>query len=117
MKLFRTGSGRMVTVLSDGMGSGGRAAVDGAMAVGLTSRLIKAGFGADSVLRLVNSALMVKSGDESLATLDVASVDLFTGRLESLKAGAAVSLLRSMGRVSRIEKASLPVGILAGRRF
>lgn len=87
------------------------------MAVGLTSRLIKAGFGADSVLRLVNSALMVKSGDESLATLDVASVDLFTGRLESLKAGAAVSLLRSMGRVSRIEKASLPVGILQDAAF
>ena len=114
---FPDGSGRMVTVLSDGMGSGGRAAVDGAMAVGLTSRLIKAGFGADSVLRLVNSALMVKSGDESLATLDVASVDLFTGRLESLKAGAAVSLLRSMGRVSRIEKASLPVGILQDAAF
>ena len=114
---FADGSGRMVTVLSDGMGSGGRAAVDGAMAVGLTSRLLQAGFGADSVLRLVNSALMVKAGDESLATLDVASVDLFTGRLESLKAGAAVSLLRSVGRVSRIEKASLPIGILRDIQF
>ena len=109
---FQDGGGRTVVVLSDGMGSGGRAAVDGAMAAGLTSRLLQADFGPDSVLRMVNSALMVKSGDESLATLDIASINLFTGRLESLKAGAAASLLRSKGRVSRMERSSLPVGIL-----
>lgn len=114
---FQDGTGRTVVVLSDGMGSGGRAAVDGAMAAGLTSRLLQAGFGPDSVLRMVNSALMVKSGDESLATLDIASINLFTGRLENLKAGAAASLLRSKGRVSRMERSSLPVGILQDISF
>lgn len=114
---FSDGSGRLFVILSDGMGSGGRAAVDGAMASGLASRLIQAGLGADSVLRLVNSALMVKSEDESLSTLDIAAVDLFSGRLESLKAGAAASLLRSMGRVSRMEQASLPIGILRDAAF
>ena len=78
---------------------------------------MQAGFGADSVLRMVNSALMVKSGDESLATLDIASIDLFSGRMESLKAGAAVSLLKGGGRVSRIERSSLPVGILRDIAF
>lgn len=114
---FQDSSGRLVAVLSDGMGSGGRAAVDGAMAAGLTSHLLQAGFGPDSVLRMVNAALMVKSGDESLATLDIASVNLFTGRLESLKAGASVSLLRSKGIVSRMERSSLPVGILRDIAF
>ncbi len=117
IEAFADGNGHMVAVLSDGMGSGGRAAVDGAMAAGLTARLLKAGFGEDSVLRMVNSALMVKSGDESLATLDVMSIDLFTGRLQSLKAGAASSLLLSGGRVSRIERSSLPVGILRDISF
>ncbi len=114
---FEDGSGRLFVILSDGMGSGGRAAVDGAMASGLATRLIQSGLGADSVLRLVNSALMVKSEDESLSTLDIAAVDLFSGRLESLKAGAAASLLRSMGRVSRMEQASLPIGILRDAAF
>lgn len=114
---FEDGEGRFWAVLSDGMGSGGRAAVDGAMAAGLTARLFKAGFGEDSVLRMVNSALMVKSEDESLATLDVLSVDLFSGRIRSLKAGAAVSLLCSKGRVSRLERSSLPVGILRDIAF
>ncbi|HIW74460.1 MAG TPA: SpoIIE family protein phosphatase [Firmicutes bacterium] len=109
---FTDGAGKWYAVLSDGMGSGGRAAVDGAMASGLTSRLIQAGFGPDSVLRMVNSALLVKSGDESLSTLDIVELDLFDGKLESRKAGAAPSLLCSMGRVSRIERSALPVGIL-----
>lgn len=110
-------AGHLHVVLSDGMGSGGRAAVDGAMAAGLTARLMQAGFGPDSVLRMVNAALMVKAEDESLATLDVLSVDLFTGRMESRKAGAAASLLRDNGRVSRIERSSLPIGILRDIRF
>ena len=114
---FEDGEGHAVTVLSDGMGSGGRAAVDGAMAAGLTARLLRAGFGGDSVLRMVKSALMVKSNDESLATLDVLKDDLFNGRIESLKAGAAASLLCSKGRVSRLERSSLPIGILRDVTF
>ena len=58
-------------ILSDGMGTGPRAALDSAMASGLMARLVKAGFGFQSALRLVNSSLLLKSRDESLATLDI----------------------------------------------
>lgn len=109
---FQDGTGRQLAVLSDGMGSGGRAAVDGAMAAGLASRLLKAGFGSESLLRLVNTALMAKSEDETLATLDIAIINLFTGEMELLKAGAGVSLLYSRGHVCRLDDASLPLGIL-----
>ncbi len=56
-------------LISDGMGCGGRAAVDGAMASNLMSKLLKAGFGIDCSLKIVNSAMLFKSTDESLATL------------------------------------------------
>lgn len=112
-----TQDGRTVLMLSDGMGSGGRAAVDGAMAVGLTSRLWKAGFSPDSILHSVNAALLIKSREESLATLDVTVIDTFSGRMDSYKAGAAATLLYSGGRVSRLERSSLPIGILPDVRF
>ncbi len=114
---FQDGNGRQYAVLSDGMGSGGRAAVDGAMASGLASRLLKAGFGNESILRLVNAALMAKSEDESLATLDIAFINLFSGEMELLKAGAGVSLLYSKGRVCRLDDSSLPLGILRELTF
>ena len=104
--------GRTTLILSDGMGSGGRAAVDSAMTVGLCSRLWQAGFSPAGILQTVNAALMTKSREESLATLDVAQIDAFTGRLDFYKAGAAATLIGSGGRVSRLEESSLPAGIL-----
>lgn len=110
-------SGQTVALISDGMGSGGRAAVDGAMAAGLTARLWQAGFCPDSIIKTVNAALLIKSREESLATLDVAVIDEFTGRLDCYKAGAATTLLRSGERVSRIERPGLPIGILPDVSF
>jgi stage II sporulation protein E len=109
--------GKCICILSDGMGSGGRAAVDGALAAGITARLLRAGLTPDTVLKMVNTALLAKSGDESLTTLDVLEMDLFTGNVQLYKAGAAVSLLKSKGRVSRLETPSLPVGILRDVEF
>lgn len=109
---FTDGLGRMVALISDGMGTGGRAAVDGSMAEGIMTRLIKAGLGFDCALQVVNSALMVKSGDESLATLDIISIDLFTGIADIMKAGGAATYIRKGDVVERIDFTSLPVGIL-----
>lgn len=109
---FYDGKGRFVAVISDGMGTGGRAAVDGAMASGLISRLLKAGFGYDCSLRILNSSMLFKSTDESLATVDIAVIDLFTGKTDLLKAGAAPTLVRRSGRAGKAQSTSLPVGIL-----
>lgn len=111
-KYFFDGRGRLIVIVSDGMGSGGRAAVDSAMTAGLAERLLKAGFGYDCTLRLVNSAMLFKSTDESLATLDISCIDLFSGKTELLKAGAAPTLVRRNGRTGRAECKTLPAGIL-----
>ena len=111
-KSFCDGRGHFIMVLSDGMGTGGRAAVDGAMASGLMSRLIKAGFGYDCSLRILNSSMLFKSTDESLATIDIASIDLFTGETQLYKAGAAPTIVRRSGKTGKAESNSLPAGIL-----
>ncbi len=111
-KYFHDGKGHFIMILSDGMGTGGRAAVDGAMASGLISRLIKAGFGYNCSLRILNSSMLFKSTDESLATVDIASIDLFTGQTRLYKAGAAPTIVRRSGKTGKAESTSLPAGIL-----
>lgn len=111
-KYFNDGKGHFIMILSDGMGTGGRAAVDGAMASGLMSRLIKAGFGYNCSLRILNSSMLFKSTDESLATVDIASIDLYTGMTELYKAGAAPTVVRRSGKTGKAESTSLPAGIL-----
>ena len=117
LRYFTDGTGRMIAVLSDGMGTGGRAAVDSGMAVSISTKLIKAGLGFDCSLKVVNSALLVKSEDESLATLDIVSIDLYTGCTDFMKAGAALSFIRKNGQMFRVETPSLPIGILSGVEF
>lgn len=109
---FTDGNGRQIAIISDGMGTGGRAAVDGAMACGIMSRLIKAGIGFDAALKIVNSALLAKSGDESLSTMDIAALDLFSGNIEFMKAGSPISIVRRSGYTVVVDAPGLPIGIL-----
>ncbi len=111
-EIFCDGKGKLVMLLCDGMGAGGRAAVDSAMAAGLMKRLLGAGFGYDCALRIANSAMRFKSTDESLSTVDLSAVDLFTGRTELYKAGACPTVVLRSGRTARAECASLPAGIV-----
>ncbi len=113
---FRAGS-KAYIVMSDGMGTGGRAAVDSAMTVELFSRLLKAGLSPEISLSITNSALAVKSDDESISTLDIAQIDLFTGDGVIYKAGAAQSFYTCSGRVKAIEMPSAPLGILPEASF
>ena len=109
---FDDGAGHFILIISDGMGTGGRAAIDGSIAAQLMSKLIKSNISFDCAVKIVNSALIVKSEDESLATLDIISINLFTGEAVFMKAGAPSTLLRSEGRIISINAASLPIGIL-----
>lgn len=117
VKIINDNKGHSILIISDGMGKGSRAALDGAMGAGLLSKLINAGFGFDSALKVVNSALLVKSNDESLATLDIANIDLFTGKCEILKAGAPASYILKGKSVNKCELFSMPAGILRGIEF
>ncbi len=114
---FYDGRGNFVSVLSDGMGTGSRAAIDGAMTASVFSRLIVSGFSFPCALRLVNSAMLVKSRDESLATLDILKINLYNGQSVIYKAGATVSLLYRKGKVSEIKKSAMPIGILRQAEF
>ena len=116
-KYFADGRGRFMMVLSDGMGTGGRAAVDSAMVSGLFSRMLKSGFGYDCSLKIINSSMIFKSTDESLATVDIAAIDLFDGECELLKAGAAPTFVKRGSKVGKAESRSLPPGILRNIAF
>lgn len=105
-------AGAAQMILCDGMGTGRPAAVDGNLAAELTARLLKAGFTAETAARLVNVALALKSDEESGATLDLVSVDLYTGTASLYKAGASPGFIVHGGKVRTVGDVTLPVGIL-----
>ncbi|MBQ1262857.1 MAG: protein phosphatase 2C domain-containing protein, partial [Oscillospiraceae bacterium] len=64
---LRLNNGFWAAILSDGMGSGKGAALDSKMTVNLVSRFLKLGFPLSNTASLVNSALMIKSEEETLS--------------------------------------------------
>lgn len=114
---FSNGFGQFVALISDGMGTGGRAAVDSNMTVSILTKLLKAGLSENCALKVVNSALMVKSEDESLSTVDLVKLDLFSGKTTLNKAGAPFTYIRKNGRLLKKNAKSLPVGILGDVNF
>lgn len=107
---FTGADGAMYIVLSDGMGSGSRARVDAAMACSVMSKLLKSGISLGAALETVNTVLMVKSADESFATLDICRIDLNSGECAVYKAGAATTYIKSENRLVRAALSSPPAG-------
>lgn len=105
-------NGNRIALLSDGMGTGARAAVDAVLTVTLLEKLLKSGIRFPAALRLCNCALLIKSSDESIATADALCVNVYSGEASLFKAGAAVSFLRRGNKVTVMEAPSLPIGIL-----
>ena len=117
LNYFVNGAGSTVALISDGMGCGGRAAVDANMAVSIMSKLCKAGLSYDCALAVTNSSLMIKSEEESLATMDLMDFNCFTGRVGLMKAGACATYIKRNGKLLQKEMPSLPLGILNEARF
>ena len=98
-------------ILSDGMGSGGRARIDSAFACGMLTKLLRAGVDISAAIEIINNSLLVKSADESFATLDVCRIDLYSGSVELFKAGSAPTYISCNRKVVKANGKGLPVGI------
>lgn len=114
---FSDKDGNRIVVISDGMGTGPKAAVDGTVAAWLFSKLLASGLGFESSLRLVNSAMIVKSSEESLATIDAVRINLNSGKTDFFKAGAGITLVCKGKKVYNIGNPSMPLGILREVEF
>lgn len=107
---FITEEGRACLILSDGMGTGPMAAAEARAAMSMLERFLRAGIGAEEAVRIIGPALKIRSDGESLVTLDVAVIDLFTGQGQLLKIGAAPAYVQSGGRVRAVACHTLPAG-------
>ena len=94
------------------MGTGERAAKDGAVCCAFVRRLLEAGFAVKRAAELANAAMALREDSETASTLDVLSVNICDGTARLFKAGAAASYCLHEGVVAKLESRSLPVGIL-----
>ena len=104
--------GIKTAIISDGMGTGSRAAIDSSLTCSVIEKLIAAGFSVGGAIKAVNSAMIMKSTDESISTVDAVSVNLYSASADFYKAGAAISFIRSGNEIFVVRQESLPLGII-----
>ena len=103
--------GQFIGALSDGMGSGIAAYRESELVIDLLEQFLEAGFSKETAVRMINSALLVRSDAQVFSTVDIASLDLYTGVCEFLKVGASTTFIRRDNWVETISSTSLPAGV------
>lgn len=98
--------------LSDGMGTGARAALESNATLQLLERFHEAGFSEDVIFQTINQVLLLRSTGEMYATVDLCLLDLVEGEAKFIKIGAAPSYILRRGQAIAIQTPSLPLGIL-----
>jgi len=103
--------GQFTLLLSDGMGSGEKACEDSEKVLDIMEKLLEAGYDIPTAISLLNNALSTAEEEQNMSTLDVCSLDLYTGMCRFRKVGAAASFLKSNSYVEKISMNTLPLGI------
>lgn len=104
--------GQYFLALSDGMGSGNKASKESTIAIELLEEFIESGFKKDLAIKMINSVLLLKNNEDFFSTLDICTIDLYTGIAEFIKIGAVSTYIIRNNVVHTIKSSSLPMGIL-----
>jgi stage II sporulation protein E len=110
--LHQLKDGHFVAILSDGMGHGTKAAEESRITVNVLEHLLENGINRDFAIQMVNAMMSLRTPEETFATVDLTMIDLYTGKAEFIKIGAASTYIKRGREVWSIKSTSLPVGIL-----
>lgn len=108
---FVTSDSRQIVLLSDGMGSGSKAASASKNTVEMLRDLIAAGAGLIAATEAVAPVLEAKFESNGFVTLDALQIDLTNGEAVFVKYGASPSYILRGEVQKQVWKQSLPAGL------
>ena len=113
--LIKLDEKKFMVALSDGMGSGEYAHKISESTISLLESFYRAKMPSPLILSTVNK-LMTFSKEETFVCLDIAIIDLDSGKADLVKIGSPIAFILSANTVKVLETTSLPMGILDSLR-
>ena len=108
--------GRLVMMLSDGMGSGSLASCESCMMLDTMEEMLEAGFPPEYSIAFANRCMSKKNQGRTFTTFDMVVIDMYDGSMTSFKQGASLTYVVHPGEkgnsVEVISSTTLPVGVL-----
>ena len=109
---FKTDSGVLCVILSDGMGCGDDAAKESGEVIEILEGFLRSGMDPAVAMKTLNSVMLLKSADHwGFATVDLMCIDMFTGETCFYKYGAAPSYVMNGKSIQRIKCETLAPGL------
>ena len=108
---FENREGFAYALLSDGLGSGERAALTSRICTVFLEKLLGTGATKTTALKMLNNTIR-SQGDECSATVDLLEFDRLYGRATFIKSGAASSYVKRGSNLFRIRSKTMPVGLM-----
>ena len=102
--------GHALLMLSDGMGSGSNACKESELVLELMEQFVEAGFSKETALRMLGVACVLSDQEDTYSTVDVCDLDLYEGKCQFYKVGAAATFIKRGEAAECIPGGSLPVG-------
>lgn len=111
VRQFDTPAGKFYSLISDGMGTGERAAFASEICGMFLSKMLEGGNRKDTSLKMLNTLLRAR-GDETSATVDLAEFDSVRGKATFLKSGAVSSFIKRRDKLYKLSSSTAPIGIM-----
>ena len=113
--IFENKEDYFYALISDGMGSGKEAAITSKICSVFIERMLSAGNGRAITLEMLNGFIRSREGKgaECSATVDLAEIDLITGKACFIKSGAAPSFVLRSGNLYKLQSKTVPIGIMS----
>lgn len=103
---------RSFVAISDGMGTGKKACSQSAKAIEILEKMMNLNMDKDMTIKTINDILRTSSSYELFTTMDLSFIDLYKGKLHSIKSGASPTFIKGKDGVRMINSQSLPIGLL-----
>lgn len=116
-RYFKTDSGELCVILSDGLGTGTDAAKESTVVVDLLEKFLRSGVSPSAAMKILNSVMLLKNRESwGYATIDLMCVDLFSGEACFYKYGAAPSYVKTSHGIRKIKCDNLCAGMGSGEQ-
>ena len=110
--ILRLEGGKQICMITDGMGSGRKAKEESRQMMELMEQLLLTGFREDEAIKLANASVTLGLEPSMYASVDMLSVNLYTGLMKMMKSGSAATFLLRENRMEILQSGNLPAGFL-----
>lgn len=110
---FGKANDKYMAIISDGMGSGPEAGKESFATVEVIEKYLEAGFESEVAINMVNIIMSMKfEEEEKFSTLDLNTIDLYSGEATFIKVGAVASFIKRGRKIRKIISNMPPFGLI-----